>query len=508
KANASPININNSTISGSGIGTIERGIFTSVSPKKRVQKETNPRKRANNATAQRIKKTKTAKGLSASDSFTDESQKFDEHGAEEESRSHTEIRAIASQHNPPYEVPSFSSDFTTPPTNADIDVAKTIDSIPVTEDDRPEDATVDDAGKITSDESESPTAEKAEKSKTILSWEHVVDKIKISDKSNHDWLVNGYNISKDFRNFQIHTVGILKNNPTLSYATDVDKILPLTPVTLPIRVQLIIMEYNNLLTDRKVLREKWRQNWAKCDASMTEREANIFECVQLVTRNFFLNISSLSSTSNNVMDEDTFVHRYCHLMLEEIFNVTNYKLFWANGESSSSKERRRSDGKKHGRKPDFRLTFGEKNEIVFGEIKPPCAANNVINHALIKLGEFMKGSLDSLHEQFGYSQCSETFGIIIKGCQVELFGMDLAFDGLYRFKKVGRALLPTEDANFLNIVSVISNFYSLLEKADRSIEELNRPSTPTGQSYHRESNSSPHKVHIPVLKISPPALSD
>ncbi|RIB25649.1 hypothetical protein C2G38_2241263 [Gigaspora rosea] len=49
--------------------------------------------------------------------------------------------------------------------------------------------------------------------------------------------------------------------------------------------------------------------------------------------------------------------------------------------------------------------------------------------------------------------------------------MDIAYDGLYRFKKVGRALLPTEDANFLNIVSVISNFYSLLEKADRSIED-------------------------------------
>ena len=72
---------------------------------------------------------------------------------------------------------------------------------------------------------------------------------------------------------------------------------------------------------------------------------------------------------------------------------------------------------------DFRKIYGyhckialeEKNEIVFGEIKPPCTANNVINHALIKLGEFMKGSLDSLHKRFGYSQCSETFGIIIKG---------------------------------------------------------------------------------------------
>jgi len=84
--------------------------------------------------------------------------------------------------------------------------------------------------------------------------------------------------------------------------------------------------------------------------------------------------------------------------------------------------------------------------------------------------------------------------------------MDLAFDGLYRFKKIGRMLLPTEDANFLNLVTVISTFYSLLEKVDRSIEELNKPSTPTGLSYHRESNSSPHKVRIPDMKIPPPAI--
>jgi hypothetical protein len=85
-----------------------------------------------------------------------------------------------------------------------------------------------------------------------------------------------------------------------------------------------------------------------------------------------------------------------------------------NGESSISKERQKSDGKKHGQK-HFLLTFEGKNEIIFGEIKPPCVANNIINNALIKLGEFMKGLLDSLHEQFGYSQYSETFGIIIKG---------------------------------------------------------------------------------------------
>lgn len=87
----------------------------------------------------------------------------------------------------------------------------------------------------------------------------------------------------------------------------------------------------------------------------------------------------------------------------------------ANGESSSSRERRKIDDKKHGRKPDFRVLFEGKNEIIFGEVKPPRTANSVINHALIKLGEFMKGSLDSLHNRFGYSSHSVTFGIIIKG---------------------------------------------------------------------------------------------
>ncbi|CAG8643822.1 24661_t:CDS:2, partial [Dentiscutata erythropus] len=243
KMKASSININNSTISGSGIGTVERGVFTSVLQNKRDQEA---------------------------------------------------IRAIASQHDPPYEVPSFSSDskFITTPTNADIDVAKIIDSIP---DDRPEDATIDDAEKITSDR--------------LLQkkWKKCLSFIMYVKEEMSKYINCTSQVWKD------------------AFA--------LTPVTLPI----------SLLTDRKVLREKWRQNWAKCDASMTEREANIFECVQLVTRNL------------------------------------------ANGESSSSKERRKSD-----------------------EIKLPCAANNVINHALIKLGELMKGSLDSLYERFGYSQCSET----------------------------------------------------------------------------------------------------
>lgn len=40
----------------------------------------------------------------------------------------------------------------------------------------------------------------------------------------------------------------------------------------------------------------------------------------------FLNIPS--DSIDNIMDEDTFVHKYYHSMLEEIFNTSNLKLVW------------------------------------------------------------------------------------------------------------------------------------------------------------------------------------
>ncbi|PKB99104.1 hypothetical protein RhiirA5_430285 [Rhizophagus irregularis] len=84
-----------------------------------------------------------------------------------------------------------------------------------------------DAGQTLSGESESFVKEtkKSEKSKTILSWEHVIDKIKISSNSDHDWLANRYNIFRDFQELQINTIERLKKNSILSYATDVDEIL-------------------------------------------------------------------------------------------------------------------------------------------------------------------------------------------------------------------------------------------------------------------------------------------
>ena len=93
--------------------------------------------------------------------------------------------------------------------------------------------------------------------------------------------------------------------------------------------------------------------------------------------------------------------------------------YWnrANGESESSKERRLLDGHNHGRKPDFRILVNIEEadrELIFGEIKPPhCTI--AVNQRIIKLAEFMKGSLDYLINVYGYVAGLETYGILICG---------------------------------------------------------------------------------------------
>lgn len=60
------------------------------------------------------------------------------------------------------------------------------------------------------------------------------------------------------------------------------------------------------------------------------------------------------------------------------------------------------------------MLFEEENEFIFEEIKLPRTPNNAINHSLVKFGEFIKDSLDFLHEQFGYFPYLEIFENIIK----------------------------------------------------------------------------------------------
>ncbi|CAG8800876.1 13771_t:CDS:2, partial [Cetraspora pellucida] len=59
----------------------------------------------------------------------------------------------------------------------------------------------------------------------------------------------------------------------------------LTPALLPTIVQLMIVEYSMLLTNKHALTKQWHENWAKWSPEMKEDEKKIFDCAQLVTRN-------------------------------------------------------------------------------------------------------------------------------------------------------------------------------------------------------------------------------
>ncbi|CAG8843113.1 17520_t:CDS:2, partial [Gigaspora margarita] len=129
----------------------------------------------------------------------------------------------------------------------------------------------------------------------------------------------------------------------------------------------------------------------------------------------FTYLSSISYNEDKKLNEDTFVHRYCHQVFEEIFSKTEYSLIWANGESESSKARRLLDGHNRGRNPDFRIfsTIDDiDKEMVFGEIKPPHCTDTV-NRSIIKLAKFMKGSLDFIIYSYGNVVGLETYGILI-----------------------------------------------------------------------------------------------
>ncbi|UZO07837.1 uncharacterized protein OCT59_028109 [Rhizophagus irregularis] len=123
------------------------------------------------------------------------------------------------------------------------------------------------------------TGEDSTKYKFVLSWSHAIDKVVINNVSENDWVTqNGHNISTDFRNFQLKSIEKLKTNPTLSYAKEISLILclsSLTPKGLP---ELLIL-YNR---------------------------------IQQVFENFFTYLSSESYIEDKKLDEDTFIHRYCH----------------------------------------------------------------------------------------------------------------------------------------------------------------------------------------------------
>nr|CAG8608924.1 9519_t:CDS:10 [Entrophospora candida] len=221
------------------------------------------------------------------------------------------------------------------------------------------------------------TGEGSMKCKVVLSWNHAITNVVINNDSEND----------------LNSIEKLKANLTLSYEKEIDLILcllsimycnefkpeyikcskkawnealprSLAPKMLLTIAHSVMIEYNMLLNDKQSLNTRWRENWAKGNTLLMDEDKDIFDCVQIVLRNFY--------NENKKLDEDTFIHRYCHQVLEEIFNKTEYSLIWANGESESSKARRLLDGHNHGRKPDFWILSkidDTDKELIFATLK-------------------------------------------------------------------------------------------------------------------------------------------
>ncbi|CAB4434743.1 unnamed protein product [Rhizophagus irregularis] len=359
------------------------------------------------------------------------------------------------------------------------------------------------------------TGEGSTKYKVVLSWSHAIDDIAINNISENDVSIRNVVCVIIWCLSSIMYCGELKTEYIKCSEKTWNQVHPRVLILkeLPTVADLVIIEYNRLLSNRQSLNTKWRNNWAKGNELLTEEDKDIFDCVQMVARNLYtlslINLfrqcitylSSVSYNENKKMDEDTFVHQYCHQILKEIFNKAEFSLVWANGESESSKERRLLDGYNYGRKPDFRILVNIEEtdkELIFGEIKPPhCTI--AVNQCIIKLAEFMKGSLDYLINVYGYVAGLETYGILICGSEIKIFSTDLTYDGLYRCNLISKVLLPTENANFLNIITVVSTLYSLLERVKSTINTIISSQLPTGSSlnchsYCRKSNSSPKKM--------------
>ncbi|RIA92676.1 hypothetical protein C1645_820422 [Glomus cerebriforme] len=149
-------------------------------------------------------------------------------------------------------------------------------------------------------------------------------------------------------------------------------------------------------------------------------------------------------------------------------------------------------------KDNFALIWAndDVNKFLFGKIKPPNNSTS-INKSIIKLAKFMKGSLDLIINRCGYVDNLETYGVLIHGSEIKIFSMDLTFNSLYHYNQLSKILLPTENANFLNIITVISTFYFLLERIKSTIVTMNssQPSSFSGHLYCRKLNSSPKKIH-------------
>ncbi|CAB4461141.1 unnamed protein product [Rhizophagus irregularis] len=468
KTNAPSININHSTISGSAIGTIERGTFIS---EKRDQKETNLKHRRDDEGEITDKKTKLKSPRTEDDNFLDELKDDEDISYERRRRDSTPEDKIKTVNFD--EVPSAT-------TTTSLYVP-TSPSTPSTPDSTiSEEYIIVENRRYSMDYLTGPG---------VPEWHLNEDSIR--------WVVDGIDITEICHEYRAVVVKKCESMEVILSATEelilshifvfqeqsplglceyfddelwaelfveFRRLYPYAPIpdkisNLFLNIVKIPCEEPNQ-TERQKLARRYLRNFEV----ITEEEEIIIEMFRELVDN------EQSSFTRNYIVEDTHTIRNITPIILKPFFKNNKRITFegANKMSESSAiAKRRFDPERLGTKPDFTVmtTNPQKHvELFIVEIKPNKTNNALVSEDLVSLGKTMKCAIDK-------SIKDGADDLVICGMQVigflgRAYAMDLRFEGIYRMILIGEFELPRGSTSWgtalqcyqvLNTIRVIVN---------------------------------------------------
>ncbi|GBC36104.2 hypothetical protein GLOIN_2v1528288 [Rhizophagus irregularis DAOM 181602=DAOM 197198] len=185
-------------------------------------------------------------------------------------------------------------------------------------------------------------------------------------------------------------------------------------------------------------------------------------------------ISEYSSLLNCFASLDEIEDRWCANFAKNVSRPL-LELVWANSESTASKRQRSND--KENTVKDF-----------------------------IKLGDFQVATLNEIIKKHGNKNGLISFGIWVTGARIRFYEMDLSYDGIYRMVLVSNVVIPTERAQFLNLMTVLEAFFNIKRRISEVITVIasnTPPNSPSRSTYGRVPTSSPKPVKVTISGLQP-----
>ncbi|CAG8442569.1 1957_t:CDS:10 [Funneliformis caledonium] len=268
---------------------------------------------------------------------------------------------------------------------------------------------------------------------------------------------------------------------------DVNKIFQRQlPSSLPPVVNNMTLEYSSMLnsfTPLSNIQDVWYANFSKV-AELNDQDKDKFCQAQIILRNFLL--LSSSSKGVNTNNEDTFVHEILHNLLKEIFRDSMFELIWQTARVLFQKISVLAV-----------LAIRKTLEILFGEAKLKDSSSLLINKDFVKLSNFQADALDELIKRYGNRIGLTSFSIWVCGARIRIYKMDINYDRIYRMFLTANVITPTEQAQFLSLISVLEALYNVKDCISETLKVIasnTPPSSPSRSTYCRMLISSPKPV--------------